>query len=182
MVLELKNANRHRMFPRQALIGLLTFLVMTMALTAFARDALADQAKVILTVDGRIDAGKFPNGAAFDRDALFALGLEKFETETHFIKGIQSFEGIRLRVLLDTVGADGTVLTATGLDGYSVDIPFEDAARFDVFLALKWNGAVMKVRNKGPIWIVYPISRFPEANTEIHSARSVWQLKTLTVK
>jgi hypothetical protein len=182
MDLEPTNADRPPIVPRRAKIGLFALLAIMMALAVFSRDTLADQASVILTVDGRIDTSRYPNGAAFDRDALFALGSEKLETETHFTKGMQSFEGVRLAVLLEAVGANGTVLTATGLDGYSVDIPMEDATRFSVFLAMKWNGAVMKVRNKGPVWIVYPISRFPETNTEIHSARAVWQLKTLTVR
>jgi len=174
--------NRCQALTRRALVPVLILFAIAVALTSGGRDVFADHTANILSVDGKIDTEKYPDGASFDRDALFALGPEKLETETHFTKGLQRFEGVRLSALLDAVGADGTILTASGLDGYSVDIPIGDATRFDVFLALKWNGAVMKVRNKGPAWIVYPISHFPEVNTEIFSARSVWQLKTLTVR
>lgn len=169
-------------YPRRFLVCLLLTCGLIVFGAGRADNALADSTSRILTVTGKIAADRYPSGATFDRDALIALGLEKLETETHFTKGMQSFDGVRLTALLNAVGADGTILTATGLDGYSVDIPIEDAARFNVFLALNWNGAVMKVRNKGPVWIVYPISQFPEVNTEVYSARSVWQLKTLAVK
>jgi hypothetical protein len=160
---------------------LLTICLLALALEG-AGPVVAASPNIILTIQGEIDRSKHPNGATFNREALLALGVEKLETETHFTKGLQHFEGVRLRKVLESVGAKGKILTATALDGYSVDIPLEDAARFQVFLALKWNGAVMRVRNKGPIWILYPITQFPEVNSEIFSARSVWQLKTLTVK
>jgi hypothetical protein len=158
--------------------GLIVLLVLLSPLGG----AKAETAPVILTISGKIDAGKYPDGARFDRAALLALGSQALTTETHFTRGPQKFEGIRLSTLLDAVGADGSILAATALDGYSVELPIEDAKRFGVFLALTWNGVAMKVRNKGPVWIIYPISEHPEVNDEIYSARSVWQLKTLTVK
>lgn len=172
----------YRIAARCLSAGLVLSLWLLALAMAGAGPAVAAGPDVVLTIEGEIDRSRYPNGAHLDRAALLALGTEKLATETHFTKGMQRFEGIRLRKLLDAVGAKGKVLTTTALDGYSVDIPIEDADRFQVFLALKWNGAVMRVRNKGPIWIIYPITEFPEVNTEIFSARSVWQLKTLTVK
>lgn len=169
-------------FARRAIGAFILMASLAVAAIGTAEDARADQTSFILTITGNIDTARYPDGAAYHRDALLALGLEKLETETPFTKGLQQFEGVRLSVVLDAVGARGSILTATALDGYSIDMPFEDAARYNVFLALKWNGEVMKVRNKGPIWIVYPISQFPDVNTEVYSARSVWQLKSITVK
>ena len=44
------------------------------------------------------------------------------------------------------------------------------------------NGKAMDVRNKGPIWIIYPIDEFPELKTEEISGRSIWQLDKLLVQ
>lgn len=162
------------------LAGFAAFLLLA-AMISWA-GASAETSPPILTVFGKINAGKFPGGARFSRDGLFALGPQTLVTETHFTTGAQRFEGVPLSALLDAVEASGSTLTATALDGYSIDLPVKDARRFGVFLAMTWNGETMKVRNKGPIWIIYPISRHPELNTEKYSARSIWQLKTLTVK
>lgn len=169
------------------LISTATVILLAVALLPPPRLGLAAQLEpptdpVVLTIDGAITNTNGPTGASYDRAMLIGLGIETVATTTHFTQGNQNFEGVRLRKILDAVGARGSILTATALDGYSVDIPIEDADRFEVFLAMKWNGAIMRVRTKGPIWIIYPISRFPETNNEIYSARSVWQLTKLTVK
>ncbi len=137
---------------------------------------------VILTIQGKITNTNGPGAARFDREGLLALGREVLETTTHFTKGSQRFEGVRLGKVLEAVSARGKSIIVKALDGYIVEIPFEDVDRFKVFLAMKWNNKVMRVRNKGPIWIIYPISQFPETNNEIYSARSVWQLVSMTVK
>ena len=164
------------------LMGLCLMICVFVLGVGGAGPVAAANAPIVHTILGNIDVSRYPNGATFDRETLLALGTETLETETHFTKGLQQFEGVRLRKVLEAVGARGTSLTTTALDGYSVKIPFEDVERFQVFLALKWNGVVMRPRNKGPIWIIYPITKFPEVNTEIFSARSTWQLKTLTIK
>ena len=154
----------------------------TLPRTALAAALAKPDGLVILTILGEITNKIGPNGATFDREQLLALGTETEETTTHFTKGRQRFEGVRLRKVLDAVGANGRILTAKALDGYSIDIPVDDVDRFELLLAMTWNGKVMRVRNKGPIWVIYPINRFPETSNEFYSVRTIWQLTTLTVR
>ena len=49
-------------------------------------------------------------------------------------------------------------------------------------IAYERNGAVMSVRDKGPLWIVYPYDSNPDYQTEEIYARSIWQLEKITVK
>ena len=163
-------------FLATGITGLVTFQ------TVLAGELEPPVGPVILTIQGAITNTTDPGVARFDRAGLLALGSEVLETTTHFTKGTQQFEGVRLSNVLDVVGARGETILVKALDGYSVDIPIEDVERFKVFLAMKWNGEIMRVRNKGPIWIIYPISQFPETNNEIYSARSVWQIISMTVK
>jgi len=171
---------------RSAVVAICAAIVaMVVGLTASAvrADSLdAPTGPVLLTVTGNIQHRNGPDGAAFDRAQLEALGVVAVVTETHFHLGPQEFEGVPLKAVLDHVGAAGETLRAQALDGYDVDIPYSDAADFDVLLALRWNGEVMRPRNKGPIWIIYPLRAHPETNNEIYSARSVWQLETLIVE
>ena len=40
----------------------------------------------------------------------------------------------------------------------------------------------MGVRDRGPMWIIYPWSEHPEISDEIHHGRSIWQLESLVVE
>lgn len=84
--------------------------------------------------------------------------------------------------LLDAVGADGETVKAIALNDYMIDIPISDVERYEVLLALKMNGEYMRVRDKGPIWIVYPYDQYDELNEPGIRERSVWQLRELIVK
>ncbi len=138
--------------------------------------------RVLLTIDGNI--GKTTDGeqAKFDRAQLEAFGMRTLRTSNPFEKGVQLFEGVLFAKVLEAVAPKGTTLTALALDGYSAEIPLGDLAAYPVILAMKWNGKVMKVRNKGPLWVVYPVDDHPELKAESFSGRSIWQLTRITVK
>ena len=61
-------------------------------------------------------------------------------------------------------------------------IPIDDFHRYDVLLAVRMNGQLMRTRDKGPIWIVYPWSGNPELDDFLTREKSVWQLNALHVR
>lgn len=138
--------------------------------------------EVLLTVSGKIAETNADGLARFDRAMLEAIGMQMLKTSTPFEEGAHNYEGILLRDLLKRVGASGDTLIAHAVDGYTVEIPASDAAKFPVILAMTRNGQIMDVSNKGPIWVIYPIDQFRELKTEEISARSIWQLDGLTVE
>lgn len=144
------------------------------------------EGEVILSIHGAIkNSNAIRDGkpvAEFDRNMLEAMGMVEIKTRNPFVEGVHTFKGVPLVEVLTRVGADGKILCATALDDYSVDIPIGDAARFEVVLALMWNGKYMTPRDKGPIWVIYPISKFPELNTEMYSSRIIWQLTDIEVE
>jgi len=44
------------------------------------------------------------------------------------------------------------------------------------------DGEPLSVRDKGPIWIVYPRDEFPELATPEVNSRWIWQLVTLDLQ
>jgi hypothetical protein len=54
--------------------------------------------------------------------------------------------------------------------------------QFDVLLAFKADGEYMSVREKGPLFVIYPFDRFPDIRNELYYSRAIWQLRRLTVK
>lgn len=138
--------------------------------------------KVILRVEGAIQSTNDGETAAFDRAMLEALGTRTLRTTTPWTEGVVTFEGVLARDLLAVVGARGSAVRAEALNDYAVEIPVSDFTRYDVLLALKMNGRTMRVRDKGPIWIIYPRDAHPELNTLQANAKWVWQLHRIRVE
>jgi hypothetical protein len=40
----------------------------------------------------------------------------------------------------------------------------------------------MSLREKGPLWIIYPFDSSPEYQTELTYSRSIWQLNRIEVQ
>ena len=138
--------------------------------------------KPILTVTGKITAEAADGAVSFDREALEALGMVVIETNTPWYKGPVKFEGVPLEKLMTRVGATGERVVVVALNDYSSEIPIEDFAKYHAILALKRDGEYMPVRDKGPLFIVYPYDQNPELRSQKFYSRSVWQVARLVVK
>lgn len=137
--------------------------------------------KTILTVSGRIGAVNKADTAEFDRDMLEALGTHTVATTTPWHNGPVRFEGVRMDRLMRAVEASGDSVTAVALNDYTTDIPVSDFGAFGTILALKRDGAYMPVRDKGPLFIIYPYDSNPELKRQIYFNRSAWQVARLIV-
>ena len=136
---------------------------------------------VILTISGSITQTNAPGVAEFDLDMLRRIDSVSFDTTTIWTDGVSRFEGVRLSVLLDTVGAEGGTLTAKALNDYSVSFPVAEVETDAPILAFRRDGAAMSVRDKGPLWILYPYDASPAYRSEQIYSRSVWQLERLRI-
>lgn len=165
-----------------ALCGLALLSLLALS-TARAADPLpAPQGPVILLISGDIGVTNTPEGAAFDRQMLIDLGQTEMRTTTPWTDGVQVFEGVLARTVIERVEADGTTVKAAALNDYTVEMPMDDFMNYDVLLAIKMNGEEMRVSDKGPIWIVYPRDDVPELQNRQLNDRWVWQLKSLQVQ
>lgn len=136
----------------------------------------------VLTVSGRIAASNRDGAAVFDLPMLEALGTDGFETRTPWHGGIVRFEGVPMQRLMQATGASGEHVTAIALNDYTTDIPIADFERYGVLLATKRDGVYMPVRDKGPLFIVYPYDSKPELRAQQYYSRSAWQVAKLIVK
>jgi len=142
----------------------------------------APEGRPILTVSGGIGVTNAEGEARFDRDMLEQLGTTGFETSTPWYTGLVRFDGVPMRRLMEAVGARGERASAVALNDYSTEIPVADFFRYDVLLALKRDGQYMPVRDKGPLFIVYPFDSNPELQHQRFYSRSVWQLARLVIR
>ncbi|MGO2133274.1 MAG: molybdopterin-dependent oxidoreductase [Halomonas sp.] len=120
--------------------------------------------------------------AAFSREALEALPRVELVTSTVVTDGRHVFSGFLLRDLLTQLDAQGSHVTAIGLNDYVVDIPIADFQRFDVIIADRMDGELLSRDRKGPLWIVYPRDDHEVLQDIRYDYRWVWQLYRLEVK
>ena len=137
---------------------------------------------VVLTVGGRIVHTNAPGEARFDMTMLAALPQHSFSTRTPWYATARKFTGVRLRDLLAAVGAADADLRAIALNDYRADIPTEDVRLGEVTIAYLLDDEPMRVRDKGPLVVMYPFDSRRELRTAVHYSRAVWQLHRIEVK
>jgi len=162
------------------------FIVMLLSLVvctqSWAGEIPKPAGKVLLTMSGNIENTNEGDKAVFDVASLEKLGLVSFQTTSPWYDGRTTFTGISLQKLMDYVGAKGSVVKVTALNDYTTDIPLSDFKKYNVILALKINGEYMRVRDKGPLFVVYPYDSLPELNNQIYYSRSAWQVSKMTIE
>ncbi|WP_020682391.1 molybdopterin-dependent oxidoreductase [Marinobacterium rhizophilum] len=157
-------------------------LLSAMGIQTMAGSLPQPSGRVILTVEGALSNTNGDGVARFDREMLEDLSMHLTRTDTPWTEGVIAFEGPLGRRLLDYVGARGQTLIVTALNDYSTEVPLADFYEYDVILALKMDGDYIRIRDKGPIFIVYPFADNPALHTEVIHNRSVWQLKSIRIK
>lgn len=136
----------------------------------------------MLTISGKIAITNDGGTAQFDRAMLESIGMISFSTQTPWYKEPVKFEGVPLAKLMQLVGASGDRVAAIALNDYSAEVPMEDIDKHGVILALKRDGEYMSVRDKGPLFVVYPFDSDPELKAHKYYSRSVWQVAKLDVR
>jgi hypothetical protein len=151
---------------------------------AAARPAAALSApsgSVVLTISGKLRNFNADRQALFDMAMLAALGQTTLVTQTPWFTQPRSFTGPLLRDVLARCGAEGTSLRMSALDDFRADVPVSDALKYDVIVAHLLDNKPMLVREKGPLFIMYPFQSKSELRTSVYYARAVWQLHKIEV-
>ncbi len=137
---------------------------------------------VVLTVTGKVSHTNAGGTASFDRAMLQGIGTSTLRTSTPWTNGIMEFRGVLVRDVLARAGAEGKVVRAIAHNDYIIDIPADDFSTYPVLLALEMNGTPLELKDKGPIWIVYPVDHFEGLQDRKTERKMVWQLKELQVR
>ncbi|SMC16000.1 hypothetical protein SAMN02745857_00070 [Andreprevotia lacus DSM 23236] len=136
----------------------------------------------VLTLTGQISHTNQGKSAVFDDAMLARLPQKTLHVHAPWYPTPQTFEGPLLRDVLDAAGASGKALNLTALNDYVVAIPSDDATRYDVIVARRLNGKPMSVREKGPLFVMYPFDSNPELRQAEYYRRCAWQLNRIEVE
>ncbi len=159
----------------------LAFGIVALSGSITAADVAAPSGPVILTISGEISTTNAEDALKFDRASLMALEPATIKTSTIWTEGVHEFQGVSLKTLVDLIGVtEGTIL-ATAINDYSVEIPVTDAVEGGALVAYQMDGKEMSVREKGPLWVVYPYDSDADFRSEVIYSRSIWQLDRLKI-
>lgn len=138
----------------------------------------ARAADVLLKVDATAVGGRT---LSLDLAGLDALPQVSFSSSTPWTQGVHKFSGPALKTILDLVGAKKGIALAVALNNYSVKIPVNETEAEAPVVVTRIDDKTYGVRDKGPLWVLYPFDSSPKYRTEVNDARSIWQLTKLTV-
>jgi hypothetical protein len=153
------------MFRRQ-------FLRTTGAAICFTSIAgVARAADILLSVE--------TNGAGlrtFTDDELLALPQFEFTTSTIWTEGALTFSGPSLADVLAAAGVTSGDIEMTAVNDYAVAMPRSRLEPAAPIIANRINGSPFGVRDKGPLWLVFPYDSADRYQSEEIYSYSVWQL------
>lgn len=144
---------------------------------ALAVSTVAAAAQPILSVTLPDASGKAVT-KTFTAQEIQEMPQTAVETGNDYVEGVRVFEGPLMRDFLPGLKATDTV-SATALNDYSVTIPAADLLNYPVILAMTMDGEKMSVRDKGPLWVIYPMSQHPELKKPEFNDRLIWQVSKL---
>ncbi|WP_416137830.1 molybdopterin-dependent oxidoreductase [Halomonas sp. HK25] len=163
---------------QRVLLLLLAFVTLPwLPLSAVAEKTLpAPSGEVLLTISGNIDFPNVGGQARFDREMLMAIAPTEIETRTPWHPDRGRYEGPLFREVLAAAGSRSDRVRVRALNDYEAEIPLSDLHDYDVILAMSRNGSPMKIREFGPLFVLYPFDGHPELLNESVRFRSVWHV------
>jgi hypothetical protein len=151
---------------RAALIGVAVAAIAPLSTRAAASDAA-------LTVT----RGAEREAISLTLDELAAMPQVTIVTEHEFVDGRVAYRGPLMRDLIDRLAlGQAETLRFTAANDYHVEIPVSDFRAYDAILAMEADGAPLSRREKGPLWLMYPISDHDELRDPVYVARLIWQV------
>jgi hypothetical protein len=164
-----------RLFTVSALLGALTLSSAALALDA-------PKERPILVISGKITTKNAGEVARFDMKMIEALPQHSFTTSTPWFDRPVKFTGPLLADVLAAVKASGSNVSAVAINDYRITIPAADASKFKVIVARLIDDKPIPVREKGPLFVIYPFDSDARLRTSIYYERSIWQLKALDIR
>jgi len=165
---------------RRALQFAAATMLMGLMVPAHALDAPSE--RPVLTITGKIGVTNTSGAARLDMKMIEALPQHSFTTRTPWYDKPVKFTGPLLADVLKLVKADGQTIGATAINDYRITIPTSDASQHGVIMARLIDDQPIAVRDKGPLFIVYPFDTAAALRSSVYYERSIWQLKALHIQ
>ena len=108
---------------------------------------------------------------------LEAMPQVTIVTENEFTDGPVAYRGPLVRDVIDRLAlGSARTLRFIAANDYYVDIPTAEMRDYDVILAMEADGQRLSRRDKGPLWLMYPISDHEALKDPRYIHKLIWQV------
>lgn len=139
------------------------------------------QEPALLTIEIQNNGAADTTPVVLNYADLAAFPAASFTTTTNWTDGAQTFTGVPLLTLLESLGVTSGQLQLIAINDYSILMPVDDPTNGGAIIAYSMNGEPMTPRDKGPLWLVYDFDSDPTYRTETVYSRSIWQLDRMII-
>lgn len=159
----------------------LVLLYCLLAMPVKAEPITPPQGRVILSILGNVSTSNADDGALhFDYAMLAKLPQTHYVTDTPYTNEPHTYQGPTLAHIARLAGIEGKKLTATALNNYSTAL--DHYALEHAILAINRDGQPMRIRNKGPIWVMFPLDQQTALDVPDIHQQMIWQLRSISAK
>ena len=157
---------------RIAILAVLAVALSFPPFYAFAQDHIEISGQTMLSLNGSVSL------SIDEFDALAPRTIVKTSTPWHTAT---TFSGISGADFIRVTGAAGQAVTVRAINDYQTTIPISDLRDLGILFVTRMNGKRISVRQKGPVFVIYPFDQRPELKSELYYGRSIWQVNKITV-
>jgi hypothetical protein len=112
-----------------------------------------------------------------DWSDLESLPQATIKTASPYFEGEVEFSGPTLRSVINQIDAsEKKKITFIALNNYRVSGDITKLLSMDAIVATRQDGKTMSIRQRGPFWVMLPLSDRPELDHEDFHRFMVWQL------
>lgn len=148
--------------------------IIILALTVFAPALFAHTIQLSRPGDSSV---------VMDLQALKLLPQTTYTTSLPWLKKASEFTGVELSTLLKHAYGDvPEKVQIRALNDYHSTLSRADILRYQPIIAYQQNQQYMKVRHKGPYWLIYPLAKYPEIDVSQYHSQMVWQINRISIK
>lgn len=114
---------------------------------------------------------------------LESMPQTTYTTALPWLEKPAEFNGVKLSTLLQhTFGEVPQDIEVRAMNDYHSYISREDILRYQPIIAYKQDHNYIKVRNKGPYWLIYPVTTYPELDVSYYHSQMVWHINRISAK
>ena len=161
-----------RLMFRRIFIALISIACLSAMTAGLAR------AEALLRIDVKGDGSDIRE---FTDEDLSALPQISFTTSTIWTADPVTFSGPSLAAVLEAADAPAGALSMVAVNDYKVELPRTLVAAEAPIIAHRLNGKPFGIRDKGPLWVVFPFDADARYQTEEIYSYSIWQLTQIQV-
>lgn len=110
---------------------------------------------------------------------LNAMPQFSISTCTPWTEQRHTFSGPKLSQVLAQAGIYNQRIEIQAINGYQITLSPADLSPYAPILATEIDGKPMRIRDKGPLWLILPLDQYPVLHKSLFYAQMAWQIKSI---